>query len=140
VIDADALHLIVRQIRRDGRSRLQYVGESFPYTPAQSAAARATVEELAREEREAIARLIQFMHRNHVSPPVIGAFPGGYTTSNFVALEHLLPILKSEQEHAIAELEQSLAALPESEVRRRLWEYLEMKRRHLKALQSIGPV
>lgn len=132
------LHLIVRQIRRDGRSRLQYVGESCPYISTQSEAARSQVEDMAREESDVIGRLIQYLHRNHVSPPVLGAFPSGYTTSNFVTLQYLLPALVTEQGQAIAELEQSLTGLPESDARHRLWEYLEMKRRHLKALQAVA--
>jgi hypothetical protein len=146
VKDATGLALIMRQIRRDGRSLLQYVCESFPYTPASAELAHAQVFELAREEQEALAGLVRFMHRHHVSPPVLGAFPSHYTTINFVSLDHLLPPLLKEQRFAVAELERDLAALPESDARHILWEYLELKRRHVHALEAgahpaaAGPV
>jgi hypothetical protein len=140
VIDAAAQELIERQIRRDGRSLLQYVGESFPYTPTSGEQALAQVNALAREEQEAIARLVRFLHRQHVSPPVLGSFPSVYTNINFVSLVHLLPGLLQEQQAAVAELERSLASLPEGEARRVLWEYLEMKRRHRQTLTEIGQV
>jgi hypothetical protein len=138
VIDAVAEGLIIRQIARDGRSLLQYVGESAPYTPARSEHAHAQVAELAREEQEAIGRLIRFLHRQHVSPPVLGSFPSHFTTINFVALDFLLPALLKEQKFAVADLERVLAALPESETRHLLRGYLEMKRRHLHAFEEMS--
>jgi hypothetical protein len=136
MMDATGMALIERQIRRDSRSLLQYVCESFPYTPASAELSHAQVFELAREEQEALARLVRFMHRHHVSPPVLGAFPSHFTTINFVSLEHLLPPLLKEQRFAVAELERALATLPESDARHVLWEYLELKRRHVQALEG----
>jgi hypothetical protein len=135
-MDATGSALIERQILRDSRALLQYVCESFPYTPASAEKAHALVFELAREEQEALARLIRFMHRYHVSPPVLGAFPSHYTTINFVSLDHLLRPLLKEQRFAVAELERALAALPESDARHILWQYLDLKRRHVQALES----
>jgi hypothetical protein len=140
VIDAVAEELIERQIARDGRSLLQYVGESAPYTPARSEQAHVRIAEMAREEQEAIGRLIRFMQRHHVSPPVLGAFPSHFTTINFVALDFLLPALLKEQKFCVSDLERSLAALPEGETRRLLWDYLEMKRRHLHAFEEMRSV
>lgn len=140
MIDAVAEELIQRQIARDGRSLLQYVGESAPYTPARSEQAHVRIAELAREEQEAIGRLIRFLQRHHVSPPVLGAFPSHFTTINFVALDFLLPALLKEQKFAVTDLEHSLAALPESETRHLLWGYLEMKRRHLNAFEEMSSV
>jgi len=140
VIDAAGSALIERQILRDSRSLLQYVCESFPYTPASAEKAHALVFELAREEQEALARLVRFMHRHHVSPPVLGAFPSHYTTINFVSLDHLLLPLLKEQRFAVAELERALAALPESDARHILRQYLELKRRHVQALEGRAQV
>jgi len=140
VIDAAAQELIERQIRRDGRSLLQYVCESFPYTPISGEHALAQVNTLGREEQEAVARLVRFLHRQHVSPPILGSFPSQFTNINFVSLDHLLPGLLREQQAAVAELEHGLASLPDGEARHVLWEYLEMKRRHLQTLSEMGQV
>jgi hypothetical protein len=140
VIDAVAEELIQRQIARDGRSLLQYVGESAPYTPARSEQAHVRIADMAREEQEAIARLIRFLHHHHVSPPVLGSFPSHFTTINFVALDFLLPALLKEQKFAALDLERALAGLPESETRHLLWGYLEMKRQHLHAFEEMSGV
>jgi hypothetical protein len=96
VIDAVVAHLIERQIVRDGRSLLQYVDEAYPYTPARAEQERRRIAELAKEEQAAVGRLIRFLHRHHVTPPLLGAFPSSFTTINFVSLEHLLPALQKE--------------------------------------------
>ena len=140
MIDAAAQGLIERQIRRDGRSLLQYVAESFPYTPASGEPAVAQVNALALEEQEAIAKLVRFLHRQHVSPPVLDSYPSQFTNINFVSLDHLLPGLLREQQTAVAELEHALAIYPDGEVRHLLWEYLHMKRRHLQTVSELGQV
>ena len=137
MIDARGLVLIQQQIRRDERSLLQYVGEAFPYTPHTAEPARDKIAELAREEQEGVGRLIHFLQRHHQTPPLLGAFPSRFTTSNFVSLEHLLPELVRDEQHAAQELERELATLPEGEVRHLLWDYLTMKRRHLQVLQGV---
>jgi hypothetical protein len=138
VINAHGLSIALEQVRRDGRSLLQYVDEAFPYTPAAAEPARHRLAELAREEQQAVGRLMRFLQRHHVTLPLLGAFPSNFTTINFVSLDHLLPVLVKDERHKIAELERRLASLPESELRRLLWEYLEMKRRHLHVLEEIG--
>jgi hypothetical protein len=137
VIDERGLFLIQQQIRRDGRSLLQYVGEAFPYAPVSAEATQRRVAELAREEQEAIGRLIRFLQRHHATPPVLGAFPSSFTTINFISLEHLLPALVKDQQRAVAELQHELGTLPDGEVRHLLWEYLEMKRKHLQVLEGV---
>jgi hypothetical protein len=139
VIDARAADLIGRQIVRDGRSLLHYIDEAFPYTPAQAEHRRARIHELAQGEQEAVGRLIRFLHRQHVTPPFLSAFPSNFTTSNFVSLDHVLPALNREQERGIAQLERDVAALPDGEGRQVLLGYLEEKRRRLQELLCLGP-
>jgi hypothetical protein len=129
---------MVQLICRDGRSLLQYVEEAFPYTTTRDEPARRRIAELARDVQQAIGRLIRHLQRNHVTPPVLGAFPSAFTTINFVALEHLLPALQKDEERSVAQLERVLALLVDSDERRLLWDYLEMKRRHLQVLQELG--
>jgi hypothetical protein len=134
---AAGLDVVKRQIVRDGRSLLQYVGEAFPYAPARAGKTRDRVEALAHEERDAVGRLIRFLQRHHDTPPVLGSFPTNFTTVNFVSLDHLLPALQKDQEHGIVALGRDIAALPAGEVRTLLSDYLEMKQRHLQALQEV---
>jgi len=117
VMDATGLALVNGSCFGTSRALLQYVVESFPYTPASAEQAHALVFELAREGtgRAGPAGPV------HASPPRVaagsGAFPSHYTTINFVSLDHLLPPLLKEQRFAVAELERALAALPESDAR-----------------------
>jgi hypothetical protein len=137
VIDARGLHLIERQIIRDGRSLLQYVGDAFPYAPhlAEPGVHRLTA--LAKEQQTAVGRLIRFLQRHHATPPWLGSFPSEFTSANFVALAHLLPALQKDEQRGIAELERSLATLPAGEVHDLLADYLQMKRRALETLNDI---
>jgi hypothetical protein len=138
VTDARALDLMAQQIARDGRSLLQYVGEASPYTPPGEETARHELEALAREEQTAIAKLIRFMQRQHVAPPVLGSFASGFTTINFTSLDHLLLPLKKDAELSVTTLERRLAGMPDDEARHLLQDYLDMKRRHLQSLTAIG--
>jgi hypothetical protein len=138
VIDAQVAHLIERQIVRDGRSLVQYVEEAFLYSSASGEELRHRVDALAKDEQQAVGKLIRFLHKEHVTPPLLGAFPSRFTTINFAALDHLLPAILKEQEAGIAELERALHHLPECEGRHVLWEYLEGKRRRLGALRGDG--
>ena len=138
MIDAASVALIEEQIARDGRSLLQYVGEADPYTPAPAEGARRRLTALARENQEAVGQLMRFLHRAHVTPPLLGTYPTNFTTINFVSLAHVLPALRKDQERGIAQLERGIAALPESDGRHLLWQYLEMKRRHLRELEAIA--
>jgi len=136
VIDAQVAHLIERQILRDGRSLLEYVEEAFPYTPATAEERRHRIDGLARDEQQAVGTLIRFLQKEHVTPPLLAAFPSRYTTINFVSLDHLLPAVVEQQQQGVTELEKALHHLPESEGRHVLWEYLEAKRRRLQALEG----
>lgn len=137
MIDGQGLHLIHRQIIRDGRSLLQYVGEAFPYAPHQAEPGVHRLEALAREQHAAVGRLIRFLQRHHATPPLLGSFPSEFTSVNFVALAHLLPALQKDEQKGITELEQALAILPHGEVHDLLSEYLQTKRRTLETLNRI---
>jgi hypothetical protein len=138
VSDAQGLELIARQIIRDGRSLLQYVSDAFPYAPAEAEPARHRLENLVQEERAFVGRLIRHLHRHHVTPPFLAAFPTRFTTINFVSLDHILPALVKDDELGIGDLERGLAGLPESDERHLLAELLDLKRRHLQELHEIA--
>ena len=106
-----AMPLLRSVIRREGRSLLQYVSEAFPWTtPASPIAGEASAAWPPRSATPSRA-LMRFLRRQHATPPYLGAFPMGFTTINFVSLDHLLPLLVDEQRpRAIADLERDLAA------------------------------
>jgi hypothetical protein len=137
VIDAQGIQLIERQIVRDGRSLLQYVGEAFPYAPHRAEPAVQRLLAAAKEQSAAVGRLIRFLQRHHAIPPLLGSFPTEFTSINFVALVHVLPALLKDEQHGIAELEQTVVTLPAGEVHDLLGDYLETKRRTLAVLNEI---
>jgi hypothetical protein len=137
VIEPKDVDVIERQIVRDGRSLLQYVGEAYPYAPHLAEPACRRLAALAKEQQAAVGRIIRFLQRHHETPPVLDSFPTSYTSANFVALAHMLPELQKDEQHGIAELERALAAQPDGDVRHLLWDHLQTKRRALETLNEI---
>ena len=107
-------------------------------TVARAETARSRIEQLAREEQEGVAGLIRFLHRRHATPPVLGSFPSSFTTTNFVSLEHLLPVLEKDLTLRIAQVESWIPQVPDAEARALLQANLEMKHRHLDAVQEMA--
>jgi hypothetical protein len=136
-MDIHSLQLIARQIIRDGRSLLRYVGEAYPYAPHKAEPAVQRLQALAAEQGAAVGRLVRFQQRHHATPPVLGSYPSDFTTTNFIALVHLLPALQKDEQKGIAELERSLATLPAGEVHDLLADYLQAKRRALAELDAL---
>jgi hypothetical protein len=129
--------LLETVIRREGRSLLQYVSESFPWTKAGADQALTQVRDLASEERDGVAALSKFLTRRRHTAPYLGPYPMGFTTMNFVSLEYLLPRLTEEQRKAVATLERDRAALTDAEAKAEVAKLIEMKRRHLKELEAL---
>jgi hypothetical protein len=138
VIEERIQPLLQNLIRREGRSFLQYVGEAFPWATREERGGLATLAQLIREEREAIAALSRFLVKHRVTPPYLGAYPTRFTTINFVALDHLLPLLVEHQQRSIADLERDLAQITEPHVKEEVQKILEMKRRHLETLKTLA--
>jgi len=130
--------LLQTVVRREARSLLQYVSEAFPWETAEERGAVAQLQQAAAEERDAVAALTRAMQRKRLTPPYLGAFPQEFTTINFVSLDHLLPQLVDAQRRAIAALERDRDALEDPDLRAGLDKVLEMKRRHLKTLESLA--
>jgi hypothetical protein len=125
-------------IRREGRSLLQYVSEAYPWTKAAGDATPDKVRDLAREERDALAVLTKFLARRRHSVPYLGAFPMSFTTMNFVSLDYLLPRLTESAARSVAALEGDRAALTDADAKAELDRLIELKRRHLKALEALA--
>jgi hypothetical protein len=137
--DAQTLPVLQQVVQRESRSLLQYIREAFPWTTAGDHAAWTQLQQLIDEQRQGVGALVQFLTRRLHTFPYLGSYPAGFTTVNFVALDHLLPLLVDEQRQAVTALEQALLQLSDSEARGQVQTYLEMKRRHLKNLETLAP-
>ena len=125
-------------IRREGRSLLQYQSEAFPRPTWSDDPTPGKLRELAREERDAVGSLVRFLARRRHTVPYLGAFPMAFTTMNFVSLDFVLPRLAEDGRRAVADLERDRAALTDAEARAEVDKLLELKRRHLKALEALA--
>jgi hypothetical protein len=124
-------------IRRESRSLLQYVHDSYPWATSEEEAAQVELRTLIDEEIEATAALSALLQRHHLRLPYLGAFPD-YTSFNFVALDHLLRHLVAEQCRTLAALERDVAVLLDPEAQLPVEKLVEMKRRHLKTLETLA--
>jgi hypothetical protein len=138
VIDSQSQALLQEVLRREGRSELMYVAEAYPWTAARGNAARATLQALIREEADALAALGRWLTRRRVPLPYLGAFPTGFTTINFLALDYLLPRLRDLQREAVARLERDAHAVTDPEARAQFDSLLTLKKRHLATLESLA--
>jgi hypothetical protein len=137
VIDARTEALLQEIVRRESRSFLQYIADSFPWTTSNEHAVLAKLQQLIAEECVVVAGLGRFLVRHHLAPPYLGPYPMEFTRSNFVALDFLLPRLVEEQRRAIVALEQDLSQLYDAEARAAVQSILDTKRRHLQTLEGL---
>ena len=126
-------------VRRESRSLLQYLTDSYPWTRAGADEALGKVRELAHVERDAVGGLRRFLTRRQHVVPVMGSYPASFTTMNFVSLDYLAPRLIEDQRRLLAALERDRAALADAEARAELDRLLDVKRHHLHALEALAP-
>jgi hypothetical protein len=124
-------------IRQEGRSMLQYVGESFPWTTPENEGILKVLAVLIDDEKRMVEDLTRFMLRHRGRPAMLGAYPMSFTNINFISLDHLLPRLVSFQHARITDIEKHEKLMLDSEVRAKVHEVLEMKLRHLSSLEDL---
>jgi hypothetical protein len=125
-------------LRRESRSFLQYVSDSFPWTTPEENDALAQLQTLIDEERVAIAAFAKYLVRQHIPVPHLGSYPVGFTTLNFVSLDHLLPLLVDWERQAILDLEHDLESFTDADCRRQIQKLLTTKQQHLKTLEGLA--
>jgi hypothetical protein len=125
-------------LRRESRSFLQYVSDAFPWTTPEENDALAQLRTLIDEERAAIALFAKYLVRQHIPVPHLGPYPVAFTTLNFVALDHLLPLLVEWERRGILNLEHDLENFTDADCRRQIQKLLEMKQQHLKTLETLA--
>jgi hypothetical protein len=137
MIDAQSKRVLLDLVRRESRSLLQYVSESFPWITAQEQEFPARLQKLVHEERDGVAAMARDLTRLRISPAPLGPYPMTFTNINYMSLDHLLPLLIENQRRRITELETEIKPVSDPDSRRLSESYLDMKRRHLKALEEM---
>jgi hypothetical protein len=116
---------------------LQYAVDSFPWTDSGADARPAVVQQAAQDEAEAAARLGRLLVRHRLTPPWLGAYPMGFTSFNYLALDRLVPLLVQHQIRDIAALEVDLKQFDDEEVRDLVRHMLNVKKANLKKLEGL---
>lgn len=85
-----------------GRSLLQYVGESWPWSADNDLSEQAAINQMVAEQQESIALIANLLAaRGHLIDP--GAYPTDYTSLHYVALDYLLSQLVEQQQFLAGE-------------------------------------
>jgi hypothetical protein len=137
VIEVEAANLLQDVVRREGRSVLVYVGDSFPWATAREGPALDRLRGLIRAESDAINAIAAFLQRNRLPLTFHGSYPASFTAVNFLALKHLLPRLAAYERSSIPTLEADLARLHDPGCRTVVENLLAVKRANLSALEQM---
>ncbi len=137
-MDAATQALLQNLIRRESRSLLQYVHESYPWTTLAAQSVLTQVEQMVAEKRHALAALARLLTKRHVPPPFLGPYPMDFTNVNFVSLSYLLPLLVEQEQGNLAALEKDLSHVGDAEIHAQVQSMLDMNRRHLEKLTEMA--
>ena len=137
-MDAGSLALLHRLIALEGRSLLQYVSDSSPWTSGKTQGALKEIFILAKEEQEAVSKLMGYLQKIHVRRMVLDSYPASYTMMNFVTVDFLLPRLIADNEIQVAEIERRLASVADEKIRSMIQGHLDMKGRHLQTFKDLS--
>ena len=139
MIDLASIRAVQKHIRRTGRSLLQYVHESFPWTrDSADVEVVSQLDQMLRDEQKAVAALTRFLIKERVTPTHLGPYPMHFTNFNFLALDRLLELLVEHHGQDITDLQADLARLPDSPARPLLAELLAAKKRHLDSIKQLS--
>jgi hypothetical protein len=138
VIDRDTYRYLQDVIRREGRSFLQYAGESFPWSTSEEKFKAAQLKQIVFEERDGAAALSRYLVKHRLTPPYLGAYPSYFTSYNYLSLDRLLPLLVEHQKLGVAGLEADLTALNDGDTRKQVEAIVAMKKRHLQVLEALA--
>lgn len=137
MIDPATTRIVQALIRLTSRSLLQYVIESFPWTPSSDSAVLTELQRLAQAEMAQVGQLSRFLLRQHQPSPHLSPYSESFTSYNYLAVSRLLGLLLQEQTRDISQVEQFLTKLPEGEARRLAQQLLAVKKENLAALTRL---
>ena len=130
--------LLPEVLRRECRSYLQYIRESYPWAKGKDEHLRAKVLSLAESEYQALSDLARALQKRHITLPYLGAFSPSFTSSNFLAVSYVVPRLAGAQRQAIAELERDLKHIQNAELRALFEVYCDLKRANLQEFENLA--
>lgn len=136
-MDVRTQDIVIGLLGRETSSLLQYLSESFPWPNMEDPVVVARLNSMIREQQSAIGKFYRLLARHLVPPPLRQPFPSHFTTINFVALDHLMPLLAEEQRRLIAALEKDLEQVTDQEVRNLLQLLLAKEQEHLQQFKHI---
>ena len=122
-------------IRKEARSLLQYIAESFPWATAARQPALHAILEIAKHESHQVDQLIRHSIKTKLGVPSLGAYPQSFLGINFASLEYLLPLLVDDHKKRIADLEWSLLSAP-AESQGLIRDLISAKKKHLDQMIS----
>ncbi|GIW78517.1 MAG: hypothetical protein KatS3mg105_0324 [Gemmatales bacterium] len=137
-MDSSTRQLLQDVFRRESRSFMQYVRDAFPWVPEEERDALDAIDQMSKEEEEAVVELGRFLVRHRVPLPYIGTFPMSFTSFNFVSLDHLLRVLVEHQQRELNQVERDLTCISTSAYRAPVERIVEIKKRHLQELEELA--
>jgi hypothetical protein len=138
MIDPQSRAVLQNLMLRESHSLLHYVCESFPWITPREQEALDRLQQINQEDLQAMSLLARFLFKQRIVPAALGSYPASYTTINYTALDHLLPLLIDYQKNRISELQKDVPKIKDAEARQHVEHLLEVKRKHLQALQEMG--
>lgn len=133
-IRPEFMHMLVR---KEARSLLQHVGESFPWVGHERREALENVLRMAKHERHQIENLIRWCIKAKLGNPPLGPYPQSFMGINFASFEFLLPLLVDDQKKRIADLEWSYISAPEA-AHGLIRDLISAKKKHLDKMQAMA--
>ncbi len=138
MIDSQTEQILQGIVRRESRSLLSYIGDAFPWTTASRSPMVATLKDAVKAESAAVNVLGRFLVRRNLMPPLLGAYPAGFTALNFVALDYLLPRLIDEERRTIAAVALDLAYFTVEAARAPVEALLKVKKKNLAIMDGLA--
>jgi hypothetical protein len=138
MIDPRDAAILQEQIRRTGRSLLQYTLESFPWARTQQdREALARLHAMARAEQTHQQAITRYLSKNRLASPQPGAYPMHFTTMNFLAVPRLVELIQEHQQQDLDDLEKAAAKVRDPEGKDLLIRLLEVKTENLNTLKQL---
>ena len=138
MIDPQSRAVLQGLIQRESHSLLQYVCEAFPWITPDEQEALDRLQQINQQELQAMGVLARYLFKHRIVPAALGSYPMNYTTINYTALDHLLPLLIDYQKGRIAELQKDLAKINDAEARQHVEQFFDLKRHNLEVLEEMA--
>src|SRR6266849_5846640 len=124
--------------RRENRSLLQYVRDSYPWITPDERQVLAQIQAMTAEEQQGVAELVQFLISGRRPPPYLGTFPVSFTSLSFVSLDHLIPMLAAYERQELEKLQGEINEITDPAAKQLVHKIAANKTRHLETLQSLA--